>query len=58
MNASIFRNYNLGDGSPAQNLIGPLQPDTVHAPEPATGVLVLSGVGLVVVSQLKRRKAL
>jgi len=57
-NVSIFRNYNLGDLSPAQNLIGPLQSDTVNAPEPATGFLLLTGIGLVGVSRLRKRKLL
>ena len=55
-NTSIFRNYVLADSSPAQNLIGPLSPDTITEPEPASGLLMCTGLGLIQASRSRRRK--
>lgn len=54
--ASIYRNTILADGSPAQNLIGPLSPDTItENPEPAAWLLLCSGLGLIGASRFRVR---
>ncbi|HTP30667.1 MAG TPA: hypothetical protein VMJ75_00745 [Candidatus Acidoferrales bacterium] len=55
----VYHNVTVGNGTPVQNLIGPVPYDggpLGNAPEPADVGLVLSGLGLIAIGGWQRKK--
>jgi hypothetical protein len=53
---SIYQNFDLNTGEPAQNLIGAGAPGgNVHNPEPSTLIMVLAGGALAGAGRIRRR---